>query len=118
MSEKIKIYSSSVAVTVEAFKNRSCSLPACHPNYVSPTPQDIKSLRHLIGFSQTDLGVLGNKSVSVKGCTAVRKWESATDSTEYRPMDYCLWRQMLYIAGISSINDDIEALRKYKNLNL
>lgn len=116
MSEIIQVYSSSIAVTFEAFKNRPCTLPACHPGYVAPTPEEIKSLRHLIGFSQTDLGTLGNKSISAKGCSAVRKWESAMSSSEHRNMDYSLWRQMLYVAGIASIEDDIKALKEFKNI--
>ncbi len=117
MSEITKIYSSSVAITVEAFQNRPCSLPAIHPDYVPPTPQEVKSLRHLIGYSQADLGLLGNKAVTSKGCSAVRKWESALGSSEYRPMDYCLWRLMLYIAGVASIDDDISSLKQFKNLS-
>lgn len=116
MSETTQIYSSSVAVTLEAFQNRPCSLPASHPDYIPPTPQEIKSLRHLIGYSQADLGILGDKSVKAKGCSAVKKWESAVGTKEHRPMDYNLWRRMLYVAGITSIDDDIESLKQFKTL--
>lgn len=114
MSSPTVIYSASVAVTIEAFQNRPCSLPAAHPEFVPPTSQEVKSLRHLIGYSQKDLGLLGNKPVSPKGCSAVRKWEAIEESKEHRTMDYCLWRQMLYIAGIASIDDDVQALKKAK----
>jgi hypothetical protein len=111
----VKILSTSVDLTIEAFKARPCSLPAVHPDYVPPTAQDVKSLRHLIGYSQTDLGALGNKSVNTKGCSAVRKWETIEGNADHRPMDYCLWRLMLYVAGIASVSDDVEAVKQFKS---
>ncbi|MBS0045219.1 hypothetical protein KFE26_23600 [Shewanella sp. M16] len=114
-NQDVNLLPCSVEKTLEDFKNSNCSLPACHPDFEHPTPQDVKRLRFLIGFSQTDLGILGNKSISSKGSSAVIKWETPIGRADHRPMDYCLWRQMLYIAGIASIKDDIDAIKKYKS---
>ena len=114
MSETSPVYGSATAVTVEAFRNRPCSLPKTHPNYLPPTPEEIKSLRNLLGFPQARLGDLLGKSYNLKGCKAVRRWETHTESKEHNPIDYCAWQLMLLSAGIISIDERIEASLGYK----
>lgn len=103
-------YCDSVPLTVDAFKNRPCSLPACHPNFVQPTPEEVAALRVLLGFSREKLSLFGNVKLSSKGSGAVRKWETPLGSTENRPVNYGVWRMMLYAAGVASIDDDLRAL--------
>ncbi|HGF7521727.1 TPA: hypothetical protein AB5A43_003171 [Vibrio cholerae] len=109
MSEDYKIYLvGSAPTTKEAFKNRPCTLPLSHPDFVIPTPQEVKALRMILGFSQAELGRFAGKKVTSKGCSQVRKWETSQQSDEHRVIDLGIWRMMLYSAGISKVSDDIQ----------
>ena len=114
MSQESPLYNALTPVTVEAFKNRRCSLPKTDPNYLAPTPEEVKSLRSLLGFPQARLGDLVGKTYSKKGCKAVRRWETATENKESVPIDYCAWQLMLLAAGVISIDERIEASLGYK----
>lgn len=110
MSETIAQYGVSIPKTAEAFKNRPCSLPACHPDFKLPTPEEVAALRELLGFSRLELSKFANVALSQKGSGAVRKWESPSSSSENRPINYGVWRMMLYAAGVACIDDDLNAL--------
>lgn len=116
MSENKVNYLSETPVTIEAFRNRFCVLPLSHPNHVPPTPEEVKALRNLLGFSQARLGLLLGKTYNKKGCKAVRRWETNINSKEYTPMNYCAWQLMLLAANIVSIDDLIDASSQYQNL--
>ncbi len=114
MSEISPGYGSATAVTVEAFRNRPCSLPKTHCNYLPPSPEEVKSLRNLLGFPQARLGDFLGKSYNLKGCKAVRRWETSSESKEHNPIDYCAWQLMLLAAGVISIDERSESSSGYK----
>lgn len=114
MSHISPLYCTSTPLTVDAFKNRQCSLAKTHPNFQQPTPDEIKALRSLLGFSQAQLGDLVGKIYNKKGCKAVRRWETALDKKEHNPIDYCAWQLMLLAAGVISIDERINSSSEYK----
>jgi hypothetical protein len=116
MSENKVHYSSATAITVEAFRNRPCSLPLSHPGYVPPTPAEVRALRNILGFSQARLGLLLGKRYNKKGCKAVRRWETNVNSKEYTPMNYCAWQLMLLSAEVIFLDQFVDASSQYKNV--
>jgi DNA-binding transcriptional regulator YiaG len=92
-----------VPLTIEAFKNRNCGLGIEHPDFIHPTPQEVKALRKLIGFSQVDLARLTGVSWTEKGASSVRKWETL-EGKESRVISRAAWQLMLIKAGLVSIN--------------
>jgi hypothetical protein len=62
MTETHSSYNTPVPITVEEFRERPCSLSNTHPDYIPPTPEEVKALRKLLGFPQARLGeFLGKK---------------------------------------------------------
>ena len=116
MSQDTPLYCASTPVTVEAFKNRPCSLPKSHPRYIPPTPEDVKALRNLLGFPQARLGEFTGKAYNKKGCKAVRRWETSIENKEYNPIDYAAWQLMLLAAGVICIDERIESSLCYKDI--
>ena len=116
MSQTRPGYGRATAVTVEAFRNRPCSLPKTHPDYLLPTSEEVKSLRNLLGFPQARLGDFLGKSYNLKGCKAARRWETTIESKEHNPIDYCAWQLMLLAAGVISIDERIESSLGYKDI--
>lgn len=100
MTEQSPRYDAGQAITIEAFKNRPCSLPIDDTSYIAPTPEDIRTLRKLMGLSQAGLAKLVGVSWNDKGSTPVRKWETKKESKEYREISYSSWRLMLIGAGV------------------
>lgn len=86
-------------LTAEAFKNRACGLGIEHPDFIQPTPEEVKSLRKLIGFSQVDLAKLTGVSWNEKGASSVRKWETI-EGKEKRSISPAAWQLMLIKAGL------------------
>ncbi len=112
MSEEKVLYSNiEQKVTLEQLVNSQCFLPLSDPDYVPPTPEQIKWLRTYLGLSQAKLGYFLGKPVTPKGCSIVRKWETAIDKKEYREIDANAWRRMLYAADLASPVDDIKLVR-------
>lgn len=100
MSEnKACYYGQGVALTIEAFKNRACGLGIEHPDFIQPTPEEVKSLRILLGFSQVDLAKLTGVSWNQKGASSVRKWETI-EGNEKRSISPSAWQLMLIKAGL------------------
>jgi DNA repair protein RadC len=91
-----------VPLSVGAFKNRPCGLGIEHPDFVLPTPQEIKSLRLLMGFSQVDLAKLVGVSWNSKGASSVRKWETI-EGKEKRSVSPSAWQLMLLKVGLVSM---------------
>jgi len=101
--EKASYDGQGIPLTVEAFKNRRCGLGIEHQDFVLPTPQEIKSLRNLLRFTQIDLAKLtGVKWTREKGSSAVRKWET-TEGKEMRSISPSAWQLMLLKAGLITI---------------
>lgn len=101
-------------VSLESFKNRPCTRPSSDPGFVYPTPEEVRELRALLGFSQVDLGLLANLSVDQDGCGTVRKWESSRDKNAHKEINYGVWRIMLYAAGLASVDDDLNSVKSAK----
>ncbi|GHG07189.1 helix-turn-helix domain-containing protein [Thalassotalea marina] len=100
MSETSPIYSGQgVPETFAAFKNRPCALGVEHPNFILPTPIEIKALRKLMGFSQVDVAKLTGCKWNVKGSSAVRKWETV-EGKEHRSISPSAWQLMLLKSGL------------------
>ncbi|GLT20437.1 hypothetical protein GCM10007938_42220 [Vibrio zhanjiangensis] len=95
------------SMTLDDLIESKCVLPLSNPDYVPPTPEQIKLLRTYLGLSQAKLGYFLGKTVTPKGCSIVRKWETANDKKEHREIDANAWRRMLYAAGLASPSDDI-----------
>lgn len=112
MSEDKTLYSGfEPQMTLDDLMNSQCTLPLSDPDYLSPTPEQIKWLRVYLGLSQAKLGYFLGKKVSPKGCSIVRKWETASDKKEHREIDANAWRRMLYAANLASPEDDIKQVR-------
>jgi len=84
------------------FKLKPCARDIIDPLFVRPTPQEVKELRLIMGFSQSDIAVLAGVSYSVKGASAVRKWETK-EGKEARKIPLSAWRLMLIKSGLASI---------------
>jgi DNA-binding transcriptional regulator YiaG len=101
--DKISYEGQGAPLTIEAFKNRNCGLGIEHPDFIHPTPQEVKSLRKLIGFSQVDLAKLTGVTWTDKGASSVRKWETL-EGKESRVISPAAWQLMLIKAGLVVIN--------------
>lgn len=97
-------------VMLKAFTNRACALPKTNNAYKEPTPEEVKTLIKLAGWSQTDTAKLTGVSFNPKkGSTTVRRWQTAKEKPEYRVIPYAAWRLMLISAGVV---DQEEALKE------
>lgn len=92
--------------TLDEFAQNTCCLLHIDPNYSKPTPDDIKSLRSLMSWSQNDIAkMLGVNFKPDKGSTTVRKWCTPEHSNEHRDIPYASWRLLLIYAGIAQANE-------------
>lgn len=105
MSEKESIYTKvGIPTTREAFLNRPCTRQAITGLYVPPTPEEVKALRVLAGWTQVDVAKIVNVSYNdTKGSNTVRKWETAKGEKEHRPIRYETWRGLLLRANIVDV---------------
>ena len=104
MSEKKAMYNSmSTPLTINAFRNRGCGLGIESEHYVHPTPQEVKELRKLIGFSNIELAKFtGSFFSNEKGSSTVRKWENGSGDASC--ITKSTWQLMLIKAGLVSIS--------------
>jgi DNA-binding transcriptional regulator YiaG len=103
MSENKATYDGQGApLSIEAFKNRSCGLGIEHPDFMRPTPEEVKALRLSMGFSQMELAKLTGVSWGKKGASSVRKWETV-EGKEMRSISLSSWQLMLLKAGVITI---------------
>jgi hypothetical protein len=113
MSEQKPVYDvgNVLPATLEAFSNRSCSLPFSDPNYCPPTPEEVKQLIALAGWSQNGTaklaGVAWNKA---KGSSTVRRWKAPADKPDSKNIPYAAWRLLLLYAGVIKFEDEIISL--------
>lgn len=103
-------------LSIADYAGLPCVRPKFEPGYVPPGAAEVKQLRLLMGYSQAQLGVLLGKAISQKGCDKVYKWELPETSKYHKPIEYLAWRQMLYCAGLATIEDDIAIAAKYKEI--
>jgi hypothetical protein len=73
-----------------------------------PTPEEVKALMELSGFSKKTwallLGVTYNEK---RGSTTLRKWTVNKESSDYRQISFSVWRLMLIYAGVVKPEQDI-----------
>ena len=63
--------------------------------YQPPTPADIRSVIRRLGLKSSEVArVVGVSSETV------RKWQTSTESSGYKPMPYGAWRLLLIEAGL------------------
>ena len=93
-------YSNSSPKTLEAFRNRNCSLLFTDPSYEPPSPEDIDMLINLAGWSKKRASEIAGVVYNPKGSSALYKWRTAIGSTEHRKIPYAAWRLMLLYAGV------------------
>lgn len=86
-------------MTIASFKKRPCGLGIEHPDFLLPTPQEIKILRLLLGFTQIDTAKVTGVKWTVKGSSAVQKWET-TQGKEMRSISASAWQILLAKAGL------------------
>ncbi len=112
MSEELRPYGNVDTVTRSAFKQRRCTLPIFHPEYIPPTPEEIQALITLGGWSQVQVAKLvGVGYKPNKGSTTVRRWRSPVDSPSYRQIPYAAWRLLLCYAHVVSIDADTAMMK-------
>ena len=70
--------------------------------YVPPTPEDIKTFRNLMAWTQVDMAKIAGVAYTLKPSrsSTVGKWESTPESKEHRAIPYAAWRLLLITAGI------------------
>lgn len=115
MSEPRAIYGQEVTpASLDAFKNRPCSLPYCHPDYRPPTPEEVTALIKLAGWSQRETALITGVNYNPKkGSTIVRRWRAPEESAEHRAIPYAAWRLLLEQAGVVTVDEAIIAFERY-----
>jgi DNA-binding transcriptional regulator YiaG len=89
--------------SLESFKKNKCALNIEDPDFEPPTPEQVKNLRELMGFSQVDLAKLTGVSWNAdKGSGAVRKWETK-EGKEKRSISKAAWQLMLIKSGLVTV---------------
>ena len=79
-----------------ALKRRESMLRYSNPRYRDPTPDDVESLLHICGWSQSEVAErLGITSTPGQGSSTVRKWKTPTSEPNYRQIPYAAWRLWL-----------------------
>lgn len=119
MSETKVIYTAgnTVDITFEDFKGLPCVQHRLSPDFVAPTPDEIRFVRiNLLGWPQTKLGAFLGYPIDKKGCATVRRWERPIGASNHRNIEYNAWRRMLIAAGV--IDDDVDLLTAEKHLEL
>lgn len=102
MSEHKAIYDvTGLDCSIEEFKMRPCVRHRYSPEFVLPTPDEIKFVRTaLLGWPQTKLGAFLGYPIDLKGCPTVRRWERPVDANNHRAIEYNAWRRILLAAGV------------------
>ena len=104
-------------MTLQAFRNRPCTLPWTNENYQAPTPGEVSQLIKLAGWSQNDAAkIVGVSWHPKKGSSTIRKWKSEKSSSDAREIPYSAWRMLLLHSGIVTIDDAMKELDSFKNL--
>jgi hypothetical protein len=117
MSEEKATYATSAPKTIQAFRNRPCTLVGWDPDYRPPTPEELTSLINLAGWSQTQVAKITGVSYSQKGSTTVRKWRTPRGDSEHREIPYSAWRLLLEYAGVVTVEEGLRALEVGNYMN-
>ncbi len=84
------------------------ALRPLNDGYVRPTPQQIKSLRVIMRWSQVDVAKITGSSYNAEKnySSTVGKWEQPITSIDNRTIPYATWRLLLLTAGIVQIENN------------
>lgn len=102
-------YGLTVPTTKEAFRNRFCCKYASDPNYLAPTPAEVKALIAYANWTLCDVARITGISFDIEnGLTVVRGWvsESEQSKNDSSEISYPAWRLLLLYAGIVEINEE------------
>ncbi len=118
MSENKVVYDATdLQITVEEFKSMPCVRHRLEPEYVPPTPDEVRFVRQtLLGWPQTKLGAFLGYPIDSKGCSTVRRWERPVGTSNHRTIEYCAWRRMLIAASVISDEVDLNVAERYLDL--
>lgn len=100
-------------ISLEQMKSLPSALPYCHPDYKSPTPQEVDAVIRLAGLSQRKAALLVGVRNTEKGSPTIRRWKAPKESDQHREIPYAAWRLLLEYSGISTVGDTLDALEKY-----
>jgi hypothetical protein len=94
--------------------NRACCLLYVDEGFKHPTPDEIRELQRLNGWSQIDMAKLVGVSFNEKsGSTTIRKWCSPLNSKEHRAIPYSAWRLLLSYSFMNiNANEGLRVTRK------
>lgn len=115
MSENTALYDATgLQCSLDEFKKRPCVLHRYLPDFVPPTPDEIRFVRTaLLGWPQTRLGAFLGYPIDMKGCPTVRRWERPVEASNHRAIEYNAWRRMLLQAGIIDGHEDVLVAARY-----
>jgi hypothetical protein len=101
-------------VNAKEFYSRACCLLYVDEGYKPPTPEEIRDLQRLNGWSQIDMAKFVGVSFNEKsGSTTIRKWCSPLNSKEHRAIPYSAWRLILsYSYLMVSVNEGLRITGK------
>ncbi len=106
--------SGAAPASLEAFTNRPCALPYCHPDYRPPTSEEVTALIKLAGWSQREVALIAGVSYTQgKGSATVRRWQAPVDKSEHRAIPYAAWFVLLEHAGVVTVDDALIAFERY-----
>jgi hypothetical protein len=102
------------AQTIQAFRNRPCSLPFSDPGYKAPEPEEVDALIKAAGWSQNKTAmIVGVPFDPKKGSTTIRRWRTSRENADhYREIPYAAWRLMLLHAGVVTVEEGLQELEK------
>jgi hypothetical protein len=94
--------------------NRACCLLYVNEGYKPPTPEEVRYLQRLNGWSQIDMAKLVGVSFNEKsGSTTIRKWCSPLNSKEHRAIPYSAWRLLLSYSFLNiNVNEGLKITGK------
>lgn len=93
--------------SVTEFFNKNCCLPFVDPYYEHPTPEDIKYLQKLNGWTHIQMAKLVGVTFNEKsGSSTIRKWCTKFDSPEYRAIPYSAWRLLLSYSSTRKLSSE------------
>lgn len=104
--EKTATYTTGfVPSSLDEFKVLNCAKHHAAQEYEPPTPDQVRLLIKLTGWTQKDIGMMTGMQYSSKGCRMVSRWTSLTNPVQ---VPFLTWRYLLNCAGV--VRDDVELL--------
>ncbi len=90
---------------------RDCILPYGHPNYKTPTPEDVRRVIEFSGLSHEEIAALLGIAYTAKfRSSTIRRWYSLSKDS-FRQIPYPTWRLLLIYTGAVRARDDVKEVR-------